>query len=489
MSARTRTLTVSAAPTAFRVMAAVAVLVCGAGRAWAQSTTGVSPESPTLGFAEYYRAVRQFHPVTRQAQLGVDAASADVRGALGAFEPVLSASWDNKTFGGKRYWDEYAYKLIVPTPVGADIKLGYERAAGSNLNPEMVTPTGGLFSAGLSIPFGQRMLTDERRNALSLARAVRDLAEAERTAVLNKLLLTAAKDWASWFEAERRAQIATEGVALAEFRLGAVRNRVRNGDASAIDTVEAALEVERRTVSRLESDATAFTARLAAGAHLWNARGEPVELASNVRPVADSARWGATEVITLERALALAERAHPELAKLAAKLRQSAAQRTLAVQGVLPLVSLDVAAIAGGSASALEVSSDNAKAGLTAKVSPLLIKDRAKLSAATAKLERDRVEYERVRREVSIAVRDALNALAAVEEQLVRQARIVTQASRLRDGEQQRYDGGESSLLVVNLRERALLDEQLKLAALQAKRASARAALAVAVGDPGAIPL
>ena len=440
-----------------------------------------------IGFAEFYRQVRVNHPVARQAQLGLDAASADLRGAYGAFEPVLSAAWDSKTFGGKRYYDDYAYKLTLPTPLGVDLKLGYERSSGLFVNPESVTPSSGLLTAGVSIPLGQRMITDERRNALAVARALRDAATGERTAALNKLLLTAAKDFAAWYESDRRAAIAREGVALAEFRLGAVRSRVRNGDAPAIDTIEASLEVERRIVSRLEAEAAAFTARLGASAHLWDGNAQPVDIAEGARPVGGGDVATIVDSLSVARWLDLAERLHPDLAKVSAKVRQSEAQRLLAVQALLPLVSLDLASITTRSDASFSTNGDNWKGGLSAKVSPLLIKDRAKFSAADAKLDRDRIEYVRVRRDVSIEIRSSANALAAIDAQAERQARAVAQARALRDGEQRRYETGESSLLLVNLRERTLLDEDIKLAALQAKRVSARAALAVAVGDPLAV--
>jgi outer membrane protein TolC len=234
-------------------------------------------EAQELRLDDYLRQVRSRHPVARQAQLSVDAADAELRGARGAFEPSLSAAWDSKTFGGKSYYDELGVKLSVPTAYGVDLKFGYDRATGANLNPESALPKNGLWSAGVSIPIGQRMLTDERRTAVDLARAGRESADGERTALLNKLTLTAAKDWAAWYETERRAAIGREGVALAEFRLSAVRSRVRNGDAAGIDTVEALLEVERRSVTRLEADAAAYSARLAAGAHLWDDAGRPTD--------------------------------------------------------------------------------------------------------------------------------------------------------------------------------------------------------------------
>jgi outer membrane protein TolC len=66
---------------------------------------------------------------------------------------------------------------------------------------------------------------------------------------------------------------------------------------------------------------------------------------------------------------------------------------------------------------------------------------------------------------------------------LERQQANVRNARLLRDAEQTRFENGESTLLILNLRERLVLDESAKLAALEGKVASARAALALATGD------
>ena len=55
-------------------------------------------------------------------------------------------------------------------------------------------------------------------------------------------------------------------------------------------------------------------------------------------------------------------------------------------------------------------------------------------------------------------------------------------------GERAKFESGESTLFLVNARERQVLDEEMKQIALQAKRLAARAALAVAAGAPGRLP-
>jgi outer membrane protein TolC len=88
---------------------------------------------------------------------------------------------------------------------------------------------------------------------------------------------------------------------------------------------------------------------------------------------------------------------------------------------------------------------------------------------------------------VGNAVRIAANDLVTTVRLLDIQRITVTQAELLRAGEQRKFENGESTLFLVNARERLVLDERLKLAALEAKALGARAELAVSVGDVGTL--
>jgi hypothetical protein len=153
-----------------RVAALAAVLllplvgrVAGAQGAPHARPTAARPDSArAFDFEEFARQVRAHHPVARQARLSAEQADAEVRVARGAFDPTVSAGWDRKRFGGTEYYDYMSAALKVPTPLGADLKIGYERADGRYISPDRRTPLRGLLTAGLSIPLGQRLLTATR---------------------------------------------------------------------------------------------------------------------------------------------------------------------------------------------------------------------------------------------------------------------------------------------------------------------------------------
>ncbi|WP_439643198.1 TolC family protein [Gemmatimonas sp.] len=438
-------------------------------------------------FPAFVDVVLAHHPVSQQARLVAEQARAELRQAWGAFDPKLVASWDQKRFGGTEYFKYFDAEMKIPLPIGADVTLAFDRTMGRYFNPDRRTTGAGTFSAGISLPLGQRIITDERRTALQQARAARDAGDAERVGLLNKLLFSAAKDYGTWYEMWRRRAIAQEGEALADFRLQAVRQRVANGESAPIDTIEAMLELQRRQVTRYETEASFFVATLNLTAYLWDSEGRPMALPGDAKPVLDGVERGGIDSTRLAGLIDQATRRNPDLLKVQAKVKQAEAERLLATQGLIPLAEAKLAGLAQRGADETFFSRDrldnNYKAALSVSSPVLFLKERGKLGATGAKLEFQEYERDRLQRDVEFDVRAAMFDLTNLERLLDRQTANVRNARLLRDAEQVRFENGESTLLILNLRERLVLDEAAKLASLQGKVAAARGALALATGD------
>lgn len=445
----------------------------------------------TLGtpftFPAFVDGILANHPVATQARLVADQARSDLRTAWGAFDPTVTASWDQKTFGGTQYYNYFDAELKVPLPIGADVTIAFDRTMGRYFNPDRRTTSNGTVEAGISIPLGQRILTDERRNALQQARAARDAGEADRTAIVNKLLFSAAKDYGVWYETWRRRVIAQEGEALAEFRLQAVRRRVANGESAPIDTIEALLELQRREVTRFEAEASFYLSSLDVTAYLWDDAGRPAPLPADAKPVLVGIGHVGIDSTRLEALLDLATRRNPDLLKVQARIKQAEAQRLFSTQALLPLAEAKLAGLGSSDGEQSffdgERLDNNYKAGVSIKSPLLFLRETGRFASAGQRLEFQRLERDRLRREVEFDVRAAIFDLFNLERLRQRQVANVRNASLLRDAEQVRFENGESTLLILNLRERLVLDESVKLAAVEAKVAGARAALAVATGD------
>ncbi len=485
------------------LLLAVLCVMAGGGRALhAQSTVGndfswVRSAADTIPYpyAAFIALVLANHPVARQADLVAEDVRSQLRTAWGAFDPTVAATWDQKRFDGTGYYSYADVSVKIPTPIGSDIKIGYERAAGTYINPDRRTPDVGLITAGFSIPLGQRLLTDERRTALTQARALRDAGEADREAIINSLVLNAARAYGAWYEAWRRREIAREGVGLAAFRLEAVQASLVTGVSPAVDTLEASIEVQRREVTLREADASFFAAELVLTAFLWDGSDRPISLAEGVRPSLDGLEAGAMPAVdsaAVATWLAEARSRNPQLRKLEAEVRAAEAQRLLVGQQFIPFAEATVSAISerGTTPPVFDRSENesNYKGALDIKSPLLFLKERGRFGSASAKLDIRRLERERIGRDVDNAVRIAANELTVLAGLLELQQRNVERTRLLRDAEQARFANGESTLLIVNLRERAVLDESVRQAQYEARIAAARATLAVAIGNLTTLP-
>ena len=89
-----------------------------------------------------------------------------------------------------------------------------ERNSGDYLNPERYIGSEfnyQQFYAGISLPLGRGLVTDERRTALRQAELFKDMTEAEQVKLINKLLLEAAKEYWQWYYAYYNYRLLNRG--------------------------------------------------------------------------------------------------------------------------------------------------------------------------------------------------------------------------------------------------------------------------------------
>ncbi|OON70398.1 hypothetical protein B0919_06355 [Hymenobacter sp. CRA2] len=435
--------------------------------------------------------VGENHPVARQAALQPERARQEVRQARGLFDPAAESKFYRKEFGGKDYWNLWDNTLRVPTWYGPDVKLGYERNVGPRVSEQNATPGPGLTYVGLSLPLAQGLLIDERRAAVRQAQALQGLAEAERRAALNKLLLAATKDYWNWTLSFERRRLLQSNLELADIRYRAVRERVRQGDMAAIDSVEALTELQNRRAQLVQGEVEWQNATLLLSNYLWDAQQRPRELPATLQPqpLPSAAAWQAPPVVPLEELVLQARQQHPELLKARAKLGALDVERRLYQNKLLPKLTVDYNLLLTGRPYDAEagygptpVYQNNYKLGVSFAYPLLLRQERSKLQLTRLKIRDANLGLDQIGREIATGVRTTANDRQALAQQLEVQAQVVANSQRLRDGEQIRFENGESSVFLLNSRESYLLTARIKLAELQAKYAQTQASLRFAAG-------
>ena len=452
---------------------------------------GVPPDTTVFPASVFFELIRQHHPLVKQAALFGEEARQVLVQARGAFDPKLVSYYDRKQFGNDLYYDHWQSKLAVPLwPGGIDLNLSYDQnsAQGRYINPEERTPASGLTGVGLSVPIGQGLLIDARRNAVRQARLASNLAEADRLKLVNKTLFDAAKTYWEWFLAQQQRQLLTEGYDVADRRFRALRERALLGDAATIDTTEALITVQDRLVQRQQAEIEEINARLRVGTFLWNEANQPVDLPATARP--QQPPLTPPDEAALQTLLDRATRQHPDLLKLAAKTQQLTLEERFRRAMIQPQIQVSASLLSQTPNPDIRYDwnsyyafrPQNHKISVDMVFPLFLRKERGKLREVQVKNQQTILEQRQTSRDITNTVQSAYNQLQALAKQVTLQQQTIANQRLLLRAEQQKFDLGESSLFLVNARESKLIDLRVKGEELKTKYQKAIAELYFVAG-------
>ncbi|RYE27108.1 MAG: TolC family protein [Sphingobacteriaceae bacterium] len=414
--------------------------------------------------------VFRYHPIIKQAALFTQTAQANVLQSLGYFDPALKASFGNKIFGNTTYYNHWDSELKVPLWLaGADLKVGYDRNVGTYANPETRTNLNGLTGVGISIPLGQGLFIDARRNTLRQAKIMVQYAEAEQVKQINSTWYAIAKDYWNWYYTYRQLMLSQEGVDLAQRRFQAVSTQTLLGDKASIDSVEAYITVQERVIQLEKNKVELQNARLVLSNHLWNELGNPLELPADAVPQLATALVELPGQAVLDTLVGLAASQHPDLVKLRTKGSQLAVERSYRQELLKPKINVSGTLISNrrdfGSyvPDYYDFNRSNYKVGLDFSFPLFLRAERGKLRDVKLKQQDLNFDLQQSGREIKNSVLSAYNDLKAYESQLMVQAQSVKNQQILLNGESQKFELGESTLFLINSRETKLIDMRIKL--------------------------
>ncbi|WP_293885023.1 MULTISPECIES: TolC family protein [unclassified Sphingobacterium] len=409
------------------------------------------------------------HPIVKQVNLLSETAKAHVMQALGKFDPTINASFKNKYFGSKEYYNEWNSELKIPLWLaGADLKIAYDRNVGDYTNPQSRTNNAGLSAVGLSIPLGQGLIIDSRRNTLQQAKAMIRYLEGEKIKQINSIWFQAVSDYWNWYFAYQQYQFLLEGVKLADQRFKAISEQTALGDKPVIDSIEASVVVKERWIELSKYEAELKNARILLSNHLWNDQQFPVELPDYAVPHKAAGEILLPDNKVIHALLDSAKIAHPELIKLASKNQQLEFEERYRKEMLKPKLTVSGTLISNRRSfndfipPQYDFNWQNYKLGFEFAFPLFIRSERGKLKEVRIKL--DQLHYEQVVTERNIYndVIRKYNELTAYSTQFELHALNVSNQERLLKGELNKFELGESTLFVVNSRESKLIEMRIK---------------------------
>lgn len=420
----------------------------------------------------FVQLVLRNHPMARQAALRTQVGEATVRSARGGFDPMAVAGYEEKRFDDKEYFTLLDAGLKVPTWFGVELLGGFQQNSGDFLDPASTTPADGLVKAGVEVAVGQGLFMDQRRATLRKAQAYQRATEGERRQMLNQLLLSALSDHTDWVMAFEQVRISDTALVLARSRFDQVRGSYLGGDRPGIDTLEAWLQVQDRTMREQQAQLNFRNAGLRLSNHLWDEAQRPLELQPGVVPSVAELASPASFTLS-DTAFTRAIEEHPVLLQSRVRIDQFEVDRRLRTEFLKPELDVKYQWLGNGGAvnneAGVSLLGEGHQVGVGFKMPLFLRKERGELTLAKLRQTDAELGLERDRTVIRNRIRERLNDIVTFRQQTDLGASMVSNYARLLGGESQRFAAGESSLFLVNGREVPLIEARLKQVELEAK--------------------
>ncbi|WP_224483596.1 TolC family protein [Robertkochia aurantiaca] len=431
-----------------------------------------------LDLNEFLGFVKTYHPVARQADLIINTAQANLMQARGGFDPKVEVDYDKKAFKDSEYYDILNANFKIPTWFGIEFKAGYELNDGSFLNPQNTVPEDGLYSAGVSVPIGQGLFINERMATLKQAKIFQDLSQAQRDLELNRILFEATSAYIDWYRAYMETYLYQGFVENAFQRFQNVKTSAESGDIAPIDSVESRIAYRNRKISLEQARLDLIKARLKASNFLWIDEAIPLELRPDIIP-------DTLLLENLERTLEINDilpegvnlENHPKLLAMRAKIDGLKVERRLKAEMLKPQLDLNYNFITSDATRINTINTGDYKFGLRFSMPLFLRKERGGLKIADFKIRDAGFEYEQQALELENKISASFQEVDNYKGQIVMVENVVEDYLTLLLAEERKFSFGESSIFLINSRERSYLDARLKEIDLNWKLAKAKASL------------
>lgn len=434
-----------------------------------------------------YDLILQNHPTAKQVELLSEVARQEIRLARGNFDPKLEAQVASKQLNGKDYYDIFNSSLKLPTFIPVDPTIGIDRNKGIYLNPERYIDNEfnyRQFYAGVSIPLGRGLFTDERRTTLRQAELLKEMTEAEQVNIINRILLDAAKNYWDWYYAYYNYLLLNQSVRIAEEIFSRVKTNYTFGEAAVIDTIQAKITWQQRIIDQQEAFMNYRNSGLELSNMLWDSLGHPLDLDLTWAPVLVTDPGS----LTAEKLKELADHArtnHPELRKIDVKIMQLETERRLAAEYLKPQLNLNYYVInqpvkPDGDFSF--IADDNYKLGIDFSFPLFLRKERSELALSKLKISNTRFEQSLAERQIINDLTRIYNELTNLQSIMTNQKQMVESYERLLEAELVNLEQGESDLFKINVQQEKLIESQSKWLKLLADNEKKKAQLYWAAG-------
>ena len=248
------------------------------------STVAHSQASDSLTLSDYSAIVLSNYPLMKRAQLYDEISQAYVLKGRGILDPKFVTSYDRKEFKGSNYFNRWFSEVKIPTRYPIDLAVGYENNDGAFLNEESRVPGNGLIYGTLNISLLRGLMFDEQRYHLQAAELQGVKSTLEKEILLREIVtqsIIAYIDWAASYYNFVGYQDYEQTIAM---RHQNIVSLYENGDKPAIDTIESRVNWNTAIKQRLNAYNEYLFKTQKINLFLWDDKGNPLTISEDIVP-------------------------------------------------------------------------------------------------------------------------------------------------------------------------------------------------------------
>jgi len=438
-----------------------------------------------LALDEVIRAASDRFPQILAAEEDRRAAEGELLAAEGGFDPIWRSSAALVPAGGypQQRLDTWVEQ---PTPLwGSSLTAGYRIGRGSiaPYDGKLATDDHGELRAGLRVPMLRDGSIDRRRANITRASLGVDLARLSKDQQRLEITRAASQRYWDWVGAGRRVAIVRAWLTLALDRDQGLGSRVESGEIPEIEREENRRTILQRQTQLIAAERALEQAAIDLSLFVRSEGGAPrlppsTRLPPSLPPPVPGFPFDARA--DEQRAPV----ARPEIKRFEAQRDQAKVELDLARNQRLPAVDFSILVSKDLGPGEYKRGLPVVELGLTLDVPLLARPQRGRVEAQQAALRKVERLAGLQRDRVIAELRDAASAVRAAATRAEVTGREVELADKLQAAELRRFDLGDSTMLLVNLREQATAEAKIREVDAQVDYHKATAAYRAALGEP-----
>ncbi len=424
----------------------------------------------TLSYNAFIKNIHNHHPLVLRAKNIRLSGDFVYQSAKGAFDPVLSGSYNEKYFDTKNYYSILNAAIKQPLYTSQYVVAGYDYAQGAFVDPETQTTRSGMPFLGVETALLQGLAFDKRRADLLKAKSYKSYYEAEQNVLLNELLYNASLHYFEWLFSLKELSLYNHFTSLAEQRFRAISALSKIGELASVDSVEAAilfhtrsLEMQSVKISNQKTKTNLLTFN-------WMGNTSPSASSAELFPADSLEIYYEKSRLLFNSFLRDTVSVNPYIRKYQSLQSILNIEKRYKAELIKPKLDVKYNFLANNSPGFnSSFNANNYRWGVSFSLPVFLRTSVNEYKISKLNAQNNQFELNNRTNEIQFKEQVIWQNIAVLNEQLSNSEKNVRYSKLLLQAEQKKFDHGESSLFLLNTRESKLLEAELKLAEYRLK--------------------